>query len=295
MSAFLEERLPIDIRLGASWNDDYVVDIVTTASGREYRRLVQPYPIRRFNIGYVNQKPELFNQVLALYHRAYGKFAGFRVRAIDDYSTNGTDDIPTAVDQLLSFVSTGVYQLQKEYGIGADGLIDIGRPIRTIYKPVSGSVKIGIRNSITGDHALDSAAYSVDTTTGKVTLVSKTKSITAITKASSAIITVGSSHGFVIGDSVHISGVSGMTQINGLRATITAFDTTKITVAINSSGFSTYTSGGTVNILPQTGETVRGGCEFDIPCRFDSSIEVTPLTPGWAQTGVINIVELIAL
>jgi uncharacterized phage protein (TIGR02218 family) len=70
------------------------------------------------------------------------------------------------------------------------------------------------------------------------------ESITGITKASSAVVTVGA-HTFVVGDVVEFSGVGGMTEINGLTGTITAIGDTTITVNINSSGFTTYTSGGT--------------------------------------------------
>lgn len=290
---FLEELLPVDVRMGASYGDDYRVDITTTAGGREYRRLLHPWPQRRFRVAYTGRNDALWSQILALYHRAYGMFAGFRVRAIDDWSTNGMTDVPTAADQLLATVSTGVYQLQKAYGAGSTPL-DIGLPVRTIFKPVAGSVLVAIRNAVTGDHAISGSV--VDTTTGQVTLpANKTKAITGITQAAAAVITVGSGHGFVVGDSVYISGVAGMTQINGRRAAVTAAGASTITVAINSAAFSAYTSGGTLNTRPQTGEDVRGGCRFDIPCRFASAIDINSLSRDVRGTDEIEIVELIAL
>lgn len=77
------------------------------------------------------------------------------------------------------------------------------------------------------------------------------KSITGITKAASAVVTVGT-HTFVEGDVVEFASVAGMTQINGLTGTVTAIGATTITVNINSSGFSTYTSGGTASLLAGT-------------------------------------------
>ena len=291
MTQFLEERLSVAVKYGATFEDEYKVEVVTTASGQEYRRLVNPFPVRRFTVSYVMDSPKLWADVVNIYHRAYGKFAGFRVRCLDDYSTNSLKGNPTAFDQPLALVSTGIYQLQKEYGTGGTPL-DIGRPIRTIFKPVSGTVKVGIRNTLTGDHAI--TAFSVVNTTGRVTLnANKTRSITAITQATSAVVTVGSSHGIVTGESVNFSGVVGMTQINGRRGQVTDTGSTIITVNIDSSGFSTYTSGGTVNTRPQTGETVRGGCEFDIPCRFDSVLEINQAYPEWRELQTINIVELL--
>lgn len=76
----------------------------------------------------------------------------------------------------------------------------------------------------------------------------KSFAITAITQAASAIVTVGT-HTFVVGDVVEFSGVVGMTQINGLIGTVTAIDAATITVNINSTAFTAYTSGGTAATL----------------------------------------------
>jgi uncharacterized protein (TIGR02217 family) len=288
MPEFLEERLPIGVRDGASFADEYTVEITQTASGSEHRRLVHPYPRRVFVVMYTQTTAALWSQIAALYHRAYGMFAGFRVKAIDDYTTNARTAAPTATDQTLGVVTAGsVYQLQVEYGSGATPL-GIGLPVRTIFKPVASTTKIAIG-------ALEQGAlmWSVSTTSGRVSFsANKTGTITAITKAASAVVTVGA-HTFVSGESVHFAGVVGMTQINGLRGTITATGATTITVAIDSTLFSTYSSGGTVNTNPQTGEVVKGGCEYDIPCRFNGRLDINALTPNVRESGEIEIIELL--
>lgn len=288
MPEFLDERLPVSVRMGASFADEYNVEVTQTADGSEYRRLVHPYPRRVFNVSYTQLTADLWSQVLALYHRAYGMYAGFRVKAFDDYTTNGRTGTPTAFDQTLAVVTANsVYQLQVAYGTGGTPL-GIGTPYRTIFKPVAGTTRVAI-------DALEQGAlmWSVDTATGRITFAAnKTRSVTGITKAASAVVTVGS-HTFAIGESVRFSGVVGMTQINGLRGTITATGATTITVSINSSAFSSYVSGGTVNTSPQTGEVVKGGCEFDIPCRFNGRIDVNAVASGVRESGQIELVELL--
>ena len=284
MAEFLEERLPIAVRAGASYSDQYAVEITQTASGSEYRRLVHPFPLRIYTVFYTQQTNDLWTQILALYHRAYGMYVGFRVKALDDYTTNNRIDAPTAVDQTLPLVSANVYQLRVAYGRGVP--ITMGPPYRTIFKPVAGTIKIAI------DSAEQTTRFTASTTTGLITFTNYTKAITGITKAASAVITVGS-HTFNVGDSVHISGVSGMTQINNKRAFITNKDATTITVQINSSAYGTYTSGGVINTAPQTGEIVTGGCEYDIPCRFNSRIDVTALSPFMRESSQIEIIELL--
>jgi uncharacterized protein (TIGR02217 family) len=288
MAEFLEERLPIGVRAGASYSDEYKTEITETGNGGEYRRLVHPYPRRIWNIFYTQLTADLWDEILSLYHRVYGMYAGFRVKALDDYSTNNRTGTPTAFDQELALVSAGVYQLQVAYG-GSGTPISIGKPVRTIFKPVSGSVLV----AVSGVSVPITTMWTVDTTTGKITFAAnKTGTITDITKAASAVITLGA-HSFVVGESVYISGVSGMTQINSQRGLITAKDATTITVAINSTGYSTYTSGGVVNSRPQTGETVTGGCEYDLPCRFNSRIDIKSLSLGVRETSEIEIIELL--
>lgn len=80
----------------------------------------------------------------------------------------------------------------------------------------------------------------------EITSAGKSAAITAITQATSAVVTVGASHTFVVGEAVGFSGVAGMVEINGLTALITAIGATTITVNIDSSAFTAYTSGGTV-------------------------------------------------
>ena len=288
MGYFLEERLPVCVRLGAQAEDAYFVDVSMTENGSRYARLKTGKPYRTFEVGYIKTGTDLALSVRSLYDRTYGGLAGFRVKAWDDYTTaNDGVSAYTATDCTLDLVSAGVYQLVKEYGRDKAG-IAIGRPRRTLFKPVSGKVAFAVAGV-----AFPAAQWSVATTTGRITVAAnKTRSITAITKASSAVLTVGS-HAFAIGESVAISGAAGMTQINGLRALITATSGSTITVAINSTAFSAYTSGGTVQTNPISGEVVTGGCEFDIPCAFDSSFSVSAIEGGYREVSGQRLVELL--
>jgi len=284
--AFLEERLDESIRLGMAYSDSFFTEIVETSNGSEYARLTNQYMRRRFDIGYVLQNKELAARVASLYYRVWGQFAGFRVKAFDDYSTAlDGQSAYTALDCTLPLVSAGVYQLVKEYARDKTALAGIGRPKRTIYKPVSGKVAFGVAGV-----AYPSAQWSVDTTTGRITCAAnKTRSITGISQAASAVVTIGS-HTFAIGESVVFSGVVGMTQINNLRALITNTSGTTITAAINSTAFTAWASGGTVQTQPVAGEAITGGCEFDIPCRFDSEFNVQALESGYRDAS-LQLVE----
>jgi hypothetical protein len=68
--------------------------------------------------------------------------------------------------------------------------------------------------------------------------------ITAITKASSAVITLSVTHGYTVGQAIRVvvPAAFGMTEINGLIGNITAIDTSTntITVNIDSTSFTTF-------------------------------------------------------
>ena len=115
------------------------------------------------------------------------------------------------LDQPLTRLAAGIYQLRKEYGAGGTPL-GIGRPARVIYKPVSGTV-IAAKNGVS-----ISSGLSVDITTGVVT----------------------------------------------------------------------------VSPAPLVGDTITAGFEFDIPARFDSSLDVSSLSRDVRDCGSIDIVELLA-
>ena len=211
MAEFLEERLPVDIRMGASYGDEYAVQITDTAGGAEYRKLVHGLPRRRWTINYTLLRDDLAARVLALYHRAYQQLAGFRVYDVDDHnsSASGRGTI-TNLDQPLTRLSAGIYQLRKEYGSGATPL-GIGRPARIIYKPVAGSLTIA-KNGV--------------------------------------------------------SVVSGVT-LNATNGQVT------------------------ISPAPLIGDTITAGFEFDIPARFNSTIEVSALTRDVRDCGAVELIELL--
>lgn len=287
MPDFLEERISGLIRMGASYTDDYAVDIVQTSGGQEYRALVHPFPVRKFDISYLLDNDQTYVELQAIYHRAHGKFAGFRARCYDEWSSNGRTGTPGAFDQIMRLVSAGVYQLRKYYGTDkAPGAT--GYAYRDIKKPVAGSVKVAIATT-----AIRNADWAVDTTTGLVTFAAdQSVAITGISKAAQAVLSVAS-HPCVIGQSLQISSVLGMTQINGLRALIVATTGTSITVDINSSAFATYTSGGVTHTRPQTGEAVTAGFEFDFPVRFNTAMPVGQDYPGYRSVDGVELIELL--
>lgn len=70
--------------------------------------------------------------------------------------------------------------------------------------------------------------------------------VTAATKANPGQITAAS-HGLTTGDEVHFHDVGGMVELNGNGYTVTVVDTDNFTIGVDSSAFTTFTTGGTVH------------------------------------------------
>ena len=107
------------------------------------------------------------------------------------------------------------------------------------------------------------------------------KTISAITKANPAVVTA-TSHGYSDGDEVVITAVGGMTEVNGKRflvanKTTNTFELTdKDGTNVNSSSFTTYTSGGVSNKVFEITTPYTTAQLFDL--KFAQSADVMYIT-----------------
>tara|TARA_A100000171_G_scaffold25312_1_gene23665 strand:- start:1681 stop:3717 length:2037 start_codon:yes stop_codon:yes gene_type:complete len=121
---------------------------------------------------------------------------------------------------------------------------------------------------------------------GSQVLTGTTKTITAVTKASPGVIT-SNSHGFSNGDEIFVISVGGMTELNNRNYRVANSTTNTYTltdlhdVAIDTTNFTTYTSGGAVQAIL---EITSPYAEADLPdIRFAQSADTMFLVhPSYA-------------
>ena len=107
-------------------------------------------------------------------------------------------------------------------------------------------------------------------------LTSTAKTITAITKANPGVLT-SNSHGFSNGDEVFVDSIGGMTELNGRNYRVANATTNTFTLtdlfgnAMNTTSFTTYTSGGTATEIYETATPYAEADLFDI--RFVQSAD----------------------
>lgn len=279
--AFIESpRFPETIFRGAIRSQIFSTDITVFGSGHESRNQNWLYPLHSFQIPWKHDSATI--RVIQNWHKAAaGAFGGFRAKDLDDYKS--TDSMSSAISATDQSIGTGdgttiAFQLVKNYTIGANTLS------RVITKPVVGTTLLAIASVVDTN-------WAIDTTTGEITFTDTTAAITNISQAANAQVT-STSHGLSVGETAHISSVSGMTEINGLRGTVQSVpDANNFTLDINSSGFSAYTSGGVFHTLPQSSEAVTAGFEFDVPVRFEND-RLDTILPGQDVREIADLVLL---
>lgn len=266
-------QFPVDISYGATGGSVKPTRLVVMPSGREQRLKLWTMSRRRYQIDMKMRTQAQASALVAFWEARDGPLRGFRYKDWTDFQVT---------NEPLANTGLPTMQLTRTYTSGSQ------TRTRNIYAPVA-SPAVTMRKN-----AGAFAGFSLDITTGLVTLTAvNSKAITAITQAASAVVTVGASHGFAVNDRVYFSGVVGMTQINGLVGNVTATGATTITVNINSTAFSAYTSGGTAAKYMTTTDTFDWAGEFDVPVRFDmQQMDLTQVDCAIRDWDSISLIEL---
>jgi uncharacterized protein (TIGR02217 family) len=250
-------RFPTDINYGIVGGPKYKTNLIEKNSGWENANAVWPQGRHEYDLVYAVKDQITIEALLAFFHATKGRSVGFRFKDWADFKSCGVDSMPAFTDQLVSGVPDGFirsFQLAKNYIKGSISTV------RLIKKPVSGTVIVGIGGLLAN-------GVTVDTTTGIITFPADiTGSVTEVTQANPCVLTANNN--LAENDTIYISGIVGMTQLNGNRYRVLSRTSTTITIDVNSTSFSTYSSGGTFHTVPQTSEVITAGFEFDVPVRF---------------------------
>ena len=166
--AFHEVSLPARLAFGSTGGVERRTDVVTLASGFERRSSPWAMGRRRYLIGANLKSLADMAELTTFFEARRGRLYGFRFRDFADFASSAPGATPMAIDQTLG-VGDGVrttFPLVKAYE-------DLARPIT---KPVEGSVIVAV-----GGMALADEAFSVDETTGLVTLTAAPAPDAAVT------------------------------------------------------------------------------------------------------------------
>jgi uncharacterized protein (TIGR02217 family) len=137
LTPFEDVDFPIAIGAEASVSPGFSTNVVTSASGHEYRNANWSQARLRFDAGPGVRGEDELGELLAFFRARRGPAVGFRFRDPFDHSSNGMTGSPGAADQPIG-EGDGVrarFELVKHYGAGEE---------RRITRPVAGSVRVAV-------------------------------------------------------------------------------------------------------------------------------------------------------
>lgn len=137
VTPFDDVSFPIEIGAEATVTPGFSTNVVTSASGNEYRNSNWQQARLRFDAGPGIRGDFDVELLLAFFRARRGAAVGFRFRDPYDFSSNGMSETPTADDQPIGTGdgATTRYALKKTYGGGEE---------RLITRPVAGSVRVAV-------------------------------------------------------------------------------------------------------------------------------------------------------
>lgn len=161
--SFHDIRFPSEISRSAQGGPERRTDVVVLGSGFEERNSRWADSRRSYNAGYGVKSLDELNAVIAFFEERRGRLYGFRWHDHADWKSCAPSGVTSALDQAIG-TGTGAqttFQLHKVYGSA------YAPWIRTIKKPVAGTVKVAVAGVVqtSGLH------YSVAPSTGEVTFL----------------------------------------------------------------------------------------------------------------------------
>lgn len=122
-----------------------------------------------------------------------------------------------------------------------------------------------------------------------------TLNVVHITNASSGLVTTDVNHGFSDGQTITITGVVGMTGVNGVLATVTVLNKNAFLISINTTGSGSYVSGGVITPnFHNTSVSINSYPDsYNIPYLVPF-VQITSLVISW-QTTSPNLVSPIGV
>lgn len=164
--AFHEVRLPARLAFGSTGGVERRTEITTLASGFERRSTAWADGRRRYLIGAGLRSLDDMAALTSFFEARRGRLYGFRFRDFADFKSGAPGAAATPLDQTIGQGDgeTRTFQLSKAYGDHR----------RRIAKPVEVSARIAVAG-------VETTAFSLDATTGRVTLAAPPRGGAAVT------------------------------------------------------------------------------------------------------------------
>jgi uncharacterized protein (TIGR02217 family) len=167
--SFINSRLAETYNVGSTSDRFYDTEVSETLVNR-YTSLRHPYVGSRHTLRYDGRSIAVQNAaVRAMFDAAAGTTHTFRHKDHSDYSTNAYVGTPTSHDQLCVEISSvaKTYQITQWFIAAPDATSSR----RKLLLPRSGTVVVAKKNGVTWTELTETTHYTVNYSTGVITLV----------------------------------------------------------------------------------------------------------------------------
>ncbi len=160
--AFHETRFPASLSFGSIGGPERRTEIVELMNGFEERNSPWAHSRRRYDAGLGLRSLDDVETLIAFFEARAGQLHGFRWKDWADFKSSLPNAAVSPFDQIIGEGGGGVltFPLVKRYASGPQAYL------RPVTKPVEGTVKL----AVAGDVLQEGVDFSVDHTTGTVTL-----------------------------------------------------------------------------------------------------------------------------
>ena len=159
-----EVRFPANLSFGSAGGPERRTEVVALTNGFEERNTPWAQARRHYDAGVGLRSLDDIADLIAFFEARQGQLFGFRWKDWSDFKSC-KPSADTAYDDQAIGTGDGSrtsYQLTKSYVSG------LAAQVRTITKPVAGTVRVGLQ----GDELQEGVHYSVDWATGVVSFTS---------------------------------------------------------------------------------------------------------------------------
>lgn len=163
--SFAEVRFPTTIKVNPIGGAGFSTTVINFPfSGKEQRNKNRSIARMRWTVAIPADDHDAIYTVQTFYRARAGRWQGFRFKDFSDFKSSAPQTALTPLDQTIGTGDgvTKAFQLKKTYTSGAVS------QVRTITKPVAGTVRVAVNGSEVVNSG-SPAAWTVDTTTGIVT------------------------------------------------------------------------------------------------------------------------------
>jgi len=277
-----------DIGLTSSLGPSYSTDVTTLASRAESRLKDWQDARGVYNLSMGIRDYTDLSYIINFFHVAKGRKNEFLMKDWNDYTS--AHNPSTAITSTDSELGQGdgvatTFQLSKTYSIPGTTKVETAQ----ITQPVLSSLLLSIGGVASKFSSISASGLGTIANRAGVGGV-----INSLTPGTTTVIHFTSNTGTaILGESIVMKDVLGMVELNGVRCTVLAASGYWTTLDIDSSGFSAWAGGGRLDYsLPQEGEAVAAGFEFNKAVRFDTDSLNISLSSVNAGTLDIPIIEV---